>query len=202
MPQFVAQKEVLFQVRNGYGCRAALHHTVWLKVWFMVQAQQFRKTREDEHNATSLFRYLHAFAVQFSSVSQMVCLDDKHQMKVGFTVAVAERGQRVLVRVGSSFEVGGHHFTKFSMISQCCTSRWDYRKWDYRRHCEFLVRWRCPKDAALDPSSPMHHMTELYSTLSRQPEQHSVLLWYLMEDQTLEWPMCLSSLLLLLFSGS
>ena len=93
--------------------RAALHHTGRLKVRFMVQARQFRKSHEDEHYAAALFRYLREFAVQFKSVCQMVCLDDKHRMKIGepgFPVAATERGRRVLVRVGSSFEVGDHDF--------------------------------------------------------------------------------------------
>ena len=50
----------------------------------------------------------------------MVCLDDKHRIKVGepgFPVAAAKCGRLlVLVRVGTSFEVGDHDFTKFSMI--------------------------------------------------------------------------------------
>ena len=45
--------------------RAALHHTSRLKVRFMVQARQFRKSHEDEHYAAALFQYLHKFAVQF-----------------------------------------------------------------------------------------------------------------------------------------
>ena len=48
-------------------------------------------------------------------VCTLVCLDDKHRLKVGepgFQVAAAERGRMVLVRLGSSFEVGDHNFTK------------------------------------------------------------------------------------------
>ena len=44
--------------------RAALYHTSWLKVRFMVQAQQFRKSHEDKHYAAALFRYLREFTVQ------------------------------------------------------------------------------------------------------------------------------------------
>ena len=45
--QAIAQKEVLFQVRNGYSCSSGLkiwklYHTGRLKVQFMVQARQFR----------------------------------------------------------------------------------------------------------------------------------------------------------------
>lgn len=43
--------------------RAALHHTGCLKVEFMVQAQQFRKSHEDELYAAALFRYLCEFAI-------------------------------------------------------------------------------------------------------------------------------------------
>ena len=49
----------------------------------------------------------------------MVCLDDKHRMKVGepgFPVAAAKRGKVVLVKVGASFEVGDHDFIKFSLV--------------------------------------------------------------------------------------
>ena len=48
----------------------------------------------------------------------MVCIDDKHRLKVGepgFPVAAAEWG-RVLVRAGTTFEVGDHDFTKFSIV--------------------------------------------------------------------------------------
>ena len=75
----------------------------------MVQVQQFRKCNKDEHYAVALFRYFCEFAVRFKGVCQMVSLDDKHRMKIGepgFPVAVVERGQIVLVKVGSSFEVG------------------------------------------------------------------------------------------------
>ena len=49
----------------------------------------------------------------------MACLDDKHKINIGepgFPVAAIERDKRVLVRMGASFEVGGHDFTKFSMV--------------------------------------------------------------------------------------
>ena len=48
-----------------------------------------------------------------------ICLDDKHQIKVGepnFPVAVAERGRRVLVSLHDELSVGDHDFTKFSLI--------------------------------------------------------------------------------------
>ena len=53
----------------------------------------------------------------------MACLDDKHKIKVGepdFPVAAVEWSKRVLVKVGASFEVGDHDFTKFTLI-HCVT---------------------------------------------------------------------------------
>ena len=55
------------------------------------------------------------FAIKQRELSILACLDDKHKIKVGepgFPVAAVERGKRVLVKVGASFEVGDHDFTK------------------------------------------------------------------------------------------
>ncbi len=98
---------------------AALQHTGRLKVKYMVQQRQFRKSHPDEHYASAIFRYLREFAVLNRDITTMACLDDKHKVKIGepnYPVAAVERGKRVLVRVGSSFEVGDHDFTNFSMV--------------------------------------------------------------------------------------
>ena len=99
----------------------------------------------------------------------MVCLDDKHRMKVGepgFPVAAAERGRRVLVKVGTSFEVADHDFTKFSLIPSVIlqnevpddvTGSW----------CRGKVHVIL-KEAAFEPSSSMRHMAELCSILTSQ----------------------------------
>ena len=81
----------------------------------MIQQRQFRKSHEDQDYAAAVFRYLHEYAVKLRDICTLVCLDDKHCLKVGepgFPVAAAERGRTVLVQVGSSFEVGHHNFTK------------------------------------------------------------------------------------------
>ena len=99
--------------------KTAVHYTGRLQVRFMIQARQFRKRHVDEHYTAAIYRYFREFTVQFRDICQMVCLDDKHRMKVGepgFPVAAAERGRRVLVKVGTSFEVADHDFTKFSLI--------------------------------------------------------------------------------------
>ena len=83
-------------------------------------------------------------------------------MKVGepgFPVAAAEWGRRVLVHAGTTFEVGDHDFTKFSIvpsvsllidIPEKIEEPW-YRVQVYVGY----------KDAAFEPSSALRHTTEL-----------------------------------------
>ena len=109
----------------------------------------------------------------------MACLDNKHRMKIGepgFPVAAAEHGQRMLVSVGSIFEGGDHDFTKFSMVPSVVlvseipgdiASSW------YAGNVFVSL-----KDAAFEPSSPMHRMAHLYSLLYSHPDRQNVLLLY------------------------
>ena len=85
----------------------------------MVQKRQLRKTHEDEHYAAAVFRYVREYAIQLKDQCTMVCIDDKRWLKVGepgFPVAAAERGRKVIVRAGTTFEVGDHDFTKFNIV--------------------------------------------------------------------------------------
>ena len=96
-----------------------------------------------------------------------MCIDDKHHLKVGepgFLVAAAERGRRVLVRAGTTLEVGDHDFTKFSIVPSVVlvADIPDNIQESWYRG-QVLVGF---KDAAFEPSSPMRHATELASTLS------------------------------------
>ena len=94
----------------------------------------------------------------------------------GFAMVAAERGRRVPVRVGLSFEVGDHDFTKFSMIPGVALMNeipGDIASSWYDGNVFVSL-----KDAAFESSSPMHHMAELYSLLSSQPDQKRVLLLY------------------------
>ena len=96
----------------------------------------------------------------------MACLDDKHKIKVGepkFPVAAVERGKRALVKVGASFEVGDHDFTKFSLtpsvtlineIPTDISGSW------YSGRVFYTL-----KESAFEPSSPIRHSTELIRCL-------------------------------------
>ena len=109
-----------------------------------------------------------------------MCVDDKHRLKVGepgFPVAAAERARRVLVRVGSSFEVGDHDFTKYSLIPSVCLNV------DIPDHIS--ESWYTGqvfvglKEAAFEASLPMRHAAELGNILSRHVDrERSVLFLY------------------------
>ena len=148
------------------GTKVGLQHTGRLQVKYMVQQRQFRKSHPDEHYAATILRYFHEFALQYRDVSVMACLDDKHKIKVGepkFPVAAVERGKRVLVKVGASFEVGDHDFTKFSLtpsvtlineIPTEISGSW------YSGRVFYTL-----KESAFEPSSPIRHSTELIRCL-------------------------------------
>ena len=88
-------------------------------------------------------------------------------MNVGepsYPLAAAERGQLILVQADTTFEVGDHDFSNFSIIpsvsllvgipSQLSGS------WYHGLVTVFL------KEGAFEPSSPFRHMAELLNTLS------------------------------------
>ena len=133
--------------------RTGLQYTGRLRVKYMVQQRQFRKSHPDEHYASAVFRYLCEFAVKYRDIATMACLDDKHKVKIGepnFPVAAVERGKRVLVRVGSSFEVGDHDFTKFSLVPSVTLIN-DIPS-------EIRQVFYALKESAFEPSSPIKHV--------------------------------------------
>lgn len=63
--------------------KVSLHYTGQLKVRFMIQQWQFRKSHKDQHYAAAVFRYLLQYAVKLRDICTLVCLDNKHHLKVG-----------------------------------------------------------------------------------------------------------------------
>ena len=103
----------------------------------------------------------------------------KHHLRVGepgFLVATAERGRRVLVRAGTTLEVGDHGFSKFSIVPSVVlvADIPDNIQESWYRG-QVLVGF---KDA-FEPSSSMRHATELASILSSDTHlQKSILSLY------------------------
>ena len=156
--------------------RVSLQYTGRLNVHFMVQKRQFWKSHEDEHYAAAIFRNLCEYAIKLKDYCTMICIDDKHWLKVGelgFPVAVAERGRRVLVRVGTTFEVGDHDFTKFRIIPLVVLVV------DIPDNIQESWFRGQVQDTAFEASSPMRHGTELSSLLSSNSKlQRSILFLY------------------------
>ena len=140
----------------------SLQYTGRLKVKYMIQRRQFRKDHCDSHYAAAVFKYMREYAVSIRDYCLFVSLDDKHRIKVGepdYPVASAERGRRVIVRSGTTFEVGDHDFTKYSIIPSVAffidvpenvSDSW------YNGQVYVLL-----KEAAFEPSSAVRHATEL-----------------------------------------
>ena len=159
--------------------RVGLQHTGRLKVQYMVQQRQFRKSHPDEHYASAIFRYLHQFAIKYKEESIMAAWMTNTKSKwenLAFPVAAVERGKRVLVKVGASFEVGDHDFTKFSLVPSVTlvndipteiTGSW------YSGQVFFAL-----KEGAFEPSSPIRHVTELISSLEQLATTKPMLLLY------------------------
>ena len=99
--------------------------------------------------------------------ARFLFIDDKHRAKVGEpgfpAMAAAGRGRQVIVAHDTSFEVGDHDFTKFSLIPsvvlQVDIPENVSESW---YHGQVTVTL---KDAAFEPSSLMRHTTELSKLL-------------------------------------
>ena len=141
-------------------CCSPLHREIKCEVHDPTEAVS--EEHEDSHYAAAIFRYEREYASQVREHARFLCIDDKHRAKVGepgFPVAAAERGRKVIVAHDTSFEVGDHDFTKFSLIPSVVL-RVDIpedvsESW---YHGQVTITL---KDAAFEPSSPMQHTTEL-----------------------------------------
>ncbi|CAB4028704.1 Hypothetical predicted protein [Paramuricea clavata] len=135
----------------------------------MIQKRQWRKDHCDGHYAAAIFQYKSELAVKFREVATFACLDDMHRIKVGepgFPVAAAERGRRVLVRDGASFEVGDHNFTKFSLVPSVALVNGIPSALEDSWYCEQVIVTL--KEGAFEPSSPLRHAAELKQSLCQQ----------------------------------
>ena len=154
-------------------------YTGKLEVRRMVQQRQWRKSHEDSHYCACIFRYMREYALLMRDVAMLVCVDDKHRVKIGepsCPVAAAERGRQVIVHGRSAFQVADHDFTKFSIIPSVAfevdipdsiSGSW----YDGNVHVLY-------KDGVFEPSSPVRHASELVSLLESKSVTHPVLFLY------------------------
>ena len=119
------------------------------------------------------------YALKFRSQSLLICLDDRHHLKVGepnFPVAAAERVRRVIFSLHEEFQVGDHDFTRFSIIPSVIF-RIDIPKsieesWYDGQVCVTF------KEVVFQSSSPMRHGTELNSWLTTEIGDKSIMFLY------------------------
>ena len=148
---------------------SSCHYTGKLDIKFMVQTRQLRKSHPDSHYAAAIFRYQREMAVRLKAHSSFVSLDDKHRISVGepgYPVAAVERGKRVLVPGNQEFLVADHDFTRFSLVPSITffidipeeiSESW------YRGQVKVTL-----KEAALQPSSPLRHASELVASIRQE----------------------------------
>ena len=80
--------------------KAAAQFRKTIPVKMMIQQRQFRHSHVDSHYCAAIFRYLKEYALKLCDHALLVCLDNKHRLKVGkpgLPVASVERGKKVLV---------------------------------------------------------------------------------------------------------
>ena len=119
------------------------------------------------------------YAVKYHNLSFFVCIDDKHTIKVGepgFPLAAAERGREVVVSTSDTFVVGDHDFSKFKIIPSVTLLVHipDTIEGSFYTGQVFIGL----KNFVFEPSSPIHHATELYKILSRRMNGCSILFVY------------------------
>ena len=129
---------------------------------------------------------LREYTLKFRDESMLICLDDKHRLKVGepgYPVAAAERGRRVIVSLQENFEVADHDFTRFSIIPSvifCIDVPTTIEgSWYDRQVCVVF------KEAVFQPFSPIRHATELNSWLKQDLATSLVSSYIQMVDQTI-----------------
>ena len=149
--------------------RSSCHYSGKLDIKFMVQSRQLRKSHEDAHYASAIFRYQREMAVELRNHSVFVCLDDKHRVPVGepgYPVAAIHRGKKVIVGRNQTFMVADHDFTRFSLVPSV-----DFfvdipedvsESWYSGQVVVHL------KEGSMEPSSPLRHATELLRCLEQE----------------------------------
>ena len=105
----------------------------------------------------------------------MISIGQRWGNHAGYPVAAAERGRRVIVARGTSFQVGDHDLTKFSVIPSVVLNvdiPDDVANSWYRGNVTITL-----KDAAFEPSSPFRHADELFDLLKHAESKPMLFLY-------------------------
>ena len=88
--------------------KAAMQYTGRLDIKHMVQARVLNHDHVDSHYAAAVFRNLRELAIKLQPHCTLVCMNDKHGVKVGephYPIAAVDRGRSVLVGKNTVFAV-------------------------------------------------------------------------------------------------
>ena len=95
-----------------------MNHTGKVKVKYMVQQRNIRKSHDDEHYCSAIYKYLREQIVIHKDHVAFVLTDDKNKIKIGepnFPITAATRGKRVLVAANQLLQAADHDFSTISV---------------------------------------------------------------------------------------
>ena len=104
---------------KNFRTNAALNYTGRFKVKYMMQQRMLRKQHDDDHYCSCIYKYLRSMVTSLRDISLFICTDDKHKISCGepnYPLSALPRGRRVLVARNEYYRVGGHDFSKISII--------------------------------------------------------------------------------------
>ena len=108
-----------FWPKNPYSHACLINYTGHLKIKYMVQQRNIRKSLDDDYYCAVLYRYLREFSLLFRDYCTMISTNDKNKIKVGepgCPVAAVTRGKRVLMGQGQVVQVADHDFSNTTII--------------------------------------------------------------------------------------
>ena len=92
---------------------SAMNYKGKMKVKYMVQQRNIRKSHDDEHYCSAIYKYLREQIVTHKNHAAFVSTDDKNKIKIGepkCPITAATRGKRVLVATNQLLQVADHDF--------------------------------------------------------------------------------------------
>ena len=97
---------------------SAMNYMGKVKVKYMIQQHNIRKSHNDEHYCSAIYKYLHEQIVTHKDHAAFVSTDDKNKIKTGepkCLITAATRGKRVLVATNQLLQAADHDFSTISV---------------------------------------------------------------------------------------
>ena len=98
---------------------SAMNYTGKVKVKYMVQQRNIRKSHDDEHYCSAIYKYLLEQILTDKDYAAFVSTDDKKKIKIGepkWPITEATRGKRVLIATNQLLQAADHDFLTISVM--------------------------------------------------------------------------------------